>query len=310
MKGDLFHFVTSTSLPFEGLHLDTISNVSPGILSEQHLDDWERDGFLVLEEFADQATCDAMYRSAVAIARASANDEPIGDTEVVPETILNPEAKHPEENVAKITRLHHEVGIFAEFIHRPEVGELIGKFLGDDVDCFASSVLFKHPGSLGQPWHQDAWYFRMHPSNQISLWLAVTKTTIDSSPLWVLPGSHHEPVHPVDPDLRVGARPGYVAITDHEMGAGRPLLVEQGSVVLFGTHVMHRSTGNLTDIPRVTTLYHFGSAGTHDPSVHLDEEGWASHVEDVAKESPTAAGAFQERSRNLWIPIRRSTQPI
>jgi ectoine hydroxylase-related dioxygenase (phytanoyl-CoA dioxygenase family) len=276
---------------------------------EQFLD-WEHNGFLVLKGFADATTCNAMFNTAVAISRSSANDEPIGDTEVVLETAPSPTSKHPEDRVAKITRIHHQDGIFSEFIHRPEVSNLLGHLLGDDVDCFSSNFIFKSPGALGQPWHQDAWYHRMEPSNQISAWLAVTETTIDNGTLWLLPGSHREPVHAVEPDPRPGARPGYVAITDHDMEAGIPLLLDPGDLVLFGFNTMHRSTDNLTDTPRAAMLYHFGSAGTYDPTLDPDPTAFSSHLSDIRAEAPLAAGATEDRVRNLWIPIRRAAQPI
>ncbi len=284
--------------------------MSVGTLSHEQLLDWENSGFLILKGFADATTCNAMFNTAVVISRTSANNEPIGDTEVVLETAPSPTAKQPEDYVAKITRLHHKVGIFSEFIHRPEVSNLFGHLMGDDVDCFSSSFIFKGPGVLGQPWHQDAWYHRLDPSNQISAWLAVTETTIDNGALWVLPGSHREPVHAVEPDPRPGARPGYVAITDHDMEAGIPLILDPGDLVLFSFNMMHRSTDNLTDTPRAAMLYHFGSPGTYDPTLDPDPAAFAAHLADIKAEAPLAAGATKERVRNLWIPIRRAAQPV
>jgi len=276
---------------------------------EQFLD-WEHNGFLVLKGFADATTCNAMFNTAVAISRSSANDEPIGDTEVVLETAPSPTRKHPEDRVAKITRIHHQDGIFSEFIHRPEVSNLLGHLLGDDVDCFSSSFIFKSPGALGQPWHQDAWYHRMEPSNQISAWLAITETTIDNGTLWLLPGSHREPVHAVEPDPRPGARPGYVAITDHDMEAGIPLLLDPGDLVLFGFNTMHRSTDNLTDTPRAAMLYHFGSPGTYDPTVDPDPAAFAAHLRDIGTEAPQAESSVRTQAHNRWIPIRRAAQSV
>ena len=284
--------------------------MSARALTDQQLNTWEREGFLVLKGFADATTCKAMLNAAVVISRSSANDEPIGDTEVVLETAPSPASKHPEDRVAKIFRVHHQGGIFAEFLHRPRLGDLLGHLLGNDVDCFLSQFVFKSPGALGQPWHQDAWYFRMKPSNQVSAWLAVTKTTIDNSPLWVLPGSHREPVHAVEPDPRPGARPGYVAITDHDMEAGIPLLLDPGDLVLFSFNMMHRSTDNLADTPRAAMLYHFGSPGTYDPTLDPDPAAFAAHLRDIGVEAPQAESSVRTQVHNRWIPIRRAAQSV
>ena len=76
-------------------------------------------------------------------------------------------------------------------------------------------------GALGQPWHQDAFYFPFDRRPQVGVWLAVTEATLENGPLWVLPGSQREPIHPVEPDRREHAQMGYVEITDHDMSGER-----------------------------------------------------------------------------------------
>ena len=80
--------------------------------------------------------------------------------------------------------------------------------------------------------------------------------------------------------------------------------------MLFSFNMMHRSTDNLTDRPRAAMLYHFGSAGTYDPTLDPDPSVFAAHVNSIQAEAPLAAGATKERVRNLWVPIRRAAQPI
>jgi ectoine hydroxylase-related dioxygenase (phytanoyl-CoA dioxygenase family) len=140
----------------------------------------------------------------------------------------------------------------------------VGAVLGPDVDCFLSQFIFKNPGAVGQPWHQDSYYFPFEPDRQVGVWIAVTEATEDNGPLWVLPGSHTEPVHDHVPDEREEALVGYVEIVDHDMADAVQVLLDPGDVLLFDSHLMHRSTDNASDRRRAAMVYHYGVAGTVD----------------------------------------------
>ena len=96
------------------------------------------------------------------------------------------------------------------------------------------------------------------------MWLAVTEATLENGCLHVLPGSHREPVHEHVPDRRPGANYGYVEIVDHDMDAAVPVLMEPGDLLVFDSHLMHRSTDNMTDGIRAAMVYHCCGAGTID----------------------------------------------
>jgi phytanoyl-CoA hydroxylase len=78
----------------------------------------------------------------------------------------------------------------------------------------------------------------------------------------VLPGSHREPVHEHVPDRRPGANYGYVEIVDHDMAAAEPVLMDPGDLLLFDSHLMHRSTDNRSDGIRAAMVFHYAATGT------------------------------------------------
>jgi phytanoyl-CoA hydroxylase len=80
----------------------------------------------------------------------------------------------------------------------------------------------------------------------------------------VLPGSHHEPVHRHEADRRPGANYGYVEIVDHDMSGSEPVLMSPGDLLLFDSHLMHRSTDNDSTGIRAAMVYHFAATGTVD----------------------------------------------
>ena len=80
----------------------------------------------------------------------------------------------------------------------------------------------------------------------------------------MLPGSNHEPVHEHVPDRRPSANYGYVEIVDHDMDAAEPVLMQPGDLLVFDSHLMHRSTDNTSDGIRAAMVFHCCVAGTRD----------------------------------------------
>ena len=88
------------------------------------------------------------------------------------------------------------------------------------------------------------------------------EATLENGCLHVLPGSHREPVHDHVPDRRPDANYGYVEIVDHDMAAAVPVLMDPGDLLLFDSHLMHRSTDNESDGVRAAMVYHYCATGT------------------------------------------------
>ena len=159
--------------------------------------------------------------------------------------------------------------------------------IAPDIDVFLSQFIFKTAGAWGQPWHQDSLYFPFEPARPVvGVWLAVTEATLVNGCLHVLPGSQTEPVHAHVPDRRPGANYGYFEIVDHDMSASEPVLMSPGDLLVFDSHLMHRSTDNESAGIRAAMVYHYATAGSVDHS----EEYWPSS--------------------NAWVPVRRDGHAV
>jgi ectoine hydroxylase-related dioxygenase (phytanoyl-CoA dioxygenase family) len=252
-------------------------------LRETQVDAYARDGFFRIEGFADASTCAAMLERVVDIARRAADGGDVAPAFVLPEANLQGRPGNPEDLVSKVFRLHRDP-VFASFANDERVTEIVADLVAPDIDCFLSQFIFKAPGAWGQPWHQDSYYFPFDPPRPVvGIWLAVTEATLDNGCLHVLRGSHTEPVHDHIPDRRPGANYGYVEIVDHDMSGAEPVLMQPGDLLVFDSHLMHRSTDNVSDGIRAAMVYHYAAAGTTDHT--LDR---------------------QRHTINDWVPARRS----
>lgn len=233
---------------------------------------WDRHGFAKFPGFADAETIAGMQAAVRDVVHRAGDGESITPSYIVEEkTVLAREGQAlaelaPEERVSKVFRVHREVETFRTFARNEELLELIAELLGPNLDCFLSQYIFKLPGSLGQPWHQDSFYFPFDRSPQVGVWLALTDAKRDNGPLWILPGSQSEPVHDVVADPRKHANYAYVEIVDHDTSGEVPVLMEPGDLLLFHSHLFHKSTDNASLRSREAMVYHYGEAETIDRS--------------------------------------------
>lgn len=218
-----------------------------------------------LDGFADQSTCDAMLARVLDLVHDVDEGNDIDTAFVLMESQPGLADRPTAERVGKIFRLGRDP-VFGAFASRPDVRSLVCDLLGTErVSSFLSQFIFKNAGAWGQPWHQDSYYFPFEPARPVlGVWLAVTEATLENGCLHVLPGSHAEPVHDHVPDRRPGAQLGYVEIIDHDMSSSSVVLMNPGDLLLFDSHLMHRSTDNTSSGLRAAMVYHYARTGTVD----------------------------------------------
>ncbi len=235
-------------------------------LDTDQLDSWRQHGYFKIKGFAAPSTCAAMLERVTTIVRDPAVAQAVGVKVMAEANKVGVDVARPEDAVSKIFRLHRD-DVFATFAHSPEVVELVAQLIAPDIDVFLSQFIFKTSGAWGQPWHQDSFYFPFEPARPVvGVWLAVTEATLQNGCLHVLPGSQVESVHAHVPDRRPGANYGYFEIIDHDMNRSEPVLMDPGDLLIFDSHLMHRSTDNETDGIRAAMVYHYAAAGTVDRS--------------------------------------------
>jgi len=139
---------------------------------------------------------------------------------------------------SQIGRRLHRDPLFKMQVEDPAVLDIVSDLLGPNLDCFLSQFIFKNHGAMGQPWHQDSYYFAFDNRPQVGVWLAVTEATLENGCLHVMPGSHREPVHEHVPDRRPNAQYGYTEIVDYDMSNSVPVLMQPGDLLVFHSHLM------------------------------------------------------------------------
>ncbi len=266
--------------------LATGSTMTPAsVVGDDHRRAWEANGFFRIDHFAPPAVGEAMLTDVVALVRAAAGSFVAEGALVQPDANLSGSAGVPEELTSKVFKLHRRPA-FSSFLARSDVAEVLVDRLGPDVDCFLSQFIFKNPGA----WCQGSFYFPFDPARPVvALWLAVTEATLLNGCLHVLPRSQTEPIHPHVRDRRPGANYGYVEIVDHDLNGAEPVLMAPGDLLVFDSHLMHRSSDNESRSVRAAMVFHFARAGTRDLTEQV-----------TGKPSPV----------NDWVPVVRAAEVV
>ncbi len=256
--------------------------------------EWERDGFFVVRGMLSESEVSSVLDEVIGRIRAEPPSAHKGERSyfagpnyhIFPETAPSPTAVNAEDQISRVFNCHAE-GLCRAIAERASIVTEVVSILGPDVDCFQSQFIFKNPGVIGQPWHQDSHYFQFDLQPQVGVWIALSRATEENGCLWVLPGSHREPIHEHVPDHRPEANAGYLEIVDHDFSAAVPVLMDPGDVLFFHSYLMHKSSDNITDYRRAALVLHYGRAGTKPIS-------------------PTIAAGLADVNR--WVPVARASR--
>ena len=188
-----------------------------GITAAQ-LERYQREGFLVLEDFVATATCDALRRraeelvhefdprGAISIFSTAAQNHLRDDyflesggkirfffeeDAFLPDGSLK---QSKERSINKIGHALHEIDpVFSEFSRTSAIRQLITDLGIEKPLLLQSMYIFKQPRIGGEvTCHQDSTFLYTEPQDIVGLWFAVEDATIENGCLWAIPGPHEE----------------------------------------------------------------------------------------------------------------------
>jgi chlorinating enzyme len=222
--------------------------------------DYHRDGFIVVRGLAS--------RDVVEELQCYADDMLYGRIDAPGARPLNFE-NTPSELYARFSRIHmihrHHAVAEKHFLYPPVI-DVLEALIGPDVLALQTMMFLNPPGMGGQGWHQDAYYIPSLPDTLIGAWMALDRADEENGCLWVIPGSHAEPIYPT-PDRRpvLHTEESFddledvenVSILDDAINTLSrvvkkypdpiPVVCEPGDVVFFNSHLLHRSYRNRTE---------------------------------------------------------------
>jgi phytanoyl-CoA hydroxylase len=142
--------------------------------------------------------------------------------------------------------------------------------------------IFKQPrigGEVGA--HQDGTFLYTEPQSVLGLWWALDDCTVTNGCLWVVPGSHAQPVlrklrRKDSPDAGTEFVP--FAQETFSLDGGIPVECEKGSLVLIHHALVHYSEENKSQLSRHAYSIHVVDGS---PEVRYPEDNWLQRPPDL-----------------------------
>lgn len=153
--------------------------------------------------------------------------------------------------------LHAKSPFLQQFLSQPKVVDFLKNFIGPDFWLRKDQGVFKKPGGIEFPWHQDNGYNGIQDAYH-QLWIPLTPMNPENGGLFIIPKSHR---HGVLPHRYQGA---HFAWSGDEKDA-IPVRAERGDVLIFSSMLLHRTGPNRTDKDRIAYVAEFMSSKHYDP---------------------------------------------
>ncbi len=190
------------------------------MLSEAQKRDYQRDGYVVIEDFKSPDQIALVRERAAAIVtgfdanagrsifttrdQALATDRYFLESADQVRCFFEEEAfaadgslRQPKElSINKIAHaLHDRDPLFDRFSRGPELAELALDLGLEQPLIWQSMYIFKQPGIGGEVgWHQDATFLHTDPISVTTFWFALEDASLENGCLWVEPGGHRGPL--------------------------------------------------------------------------------------------------------------------
>jgi phytanoyl-CoA hydroxylase len=186
------------------------------VLDDRQVEQYQRDGFVVIEGFVDQQSCDDLKAAANRIVAdfdpteqrtvfTTTEQERVSNTEFLAsgsgvwcffEEEAFDDAGHlrtaKELSINKIGHAMHDLDpAFEKFSYRPELAGVAADIGLADALALQSMYIFKQPLIGGEvACHQDATFLYTNPMTVTGFWFAIEDATLENGCLWTKPGSH------------------------------------------------------------------------------------------------------------------------
>ena len=220
-------------------------------LTPQQIGSWERDGFLILRNFADARELAEIQTIISRLAEQNPPDERI-HIDVDPALADREDLPASQTFRALIHAAHASPELRRVFTLRPKTLDVVEDLLGPDVVFYTDQTFLKPPGGSPAPPHQDNAYWEPFWSGKgkLSIWLALDDSTLERGCTHFVPGSHRavlEHERDFQKDALFG---GAVEGLKPESLDAVPVELEAGDCCIHHGEIIHFSGPNASDKPR------------------------------------------------------------
>jgi phytanoyl-CoA hydroxylase len=272
-------------------------------LSAQQFASYERDGFLVMENFASREECERLKRRAEELVR---NFDPLGgasifstreQTRVSDDYFLDSGDKirfffeedafapdgglryDKERAINKIGHALHDLDpVFEAFSRKSELAAICADLGYAEPLLLQSMYIFKQPNIGGEvTCHQDATFLYTEPPSVTGFWFALEDATLENGCMWSIPGGHKLGLKKRFIRASEG-KTKFVTLDDSPWPESMqaPLEVSQGALIILHGLLPHSSRANRSAKSRQAYTLH-----VIDGACEFRSDNWLRRAPDM-----------------------------
>lgn len=270
------------------------------MLTFQQKADYERDGFLILEDFVSRESCAGLIKHAEEMVRDFEPPDALSifSTREQAQTTdgyflesgdkirfffeedafdSNGKLRHSKaRSINKIGHALHDLDpLFDRFSRTKELARLIRDLGVARPLLLQSMYIFKQPGIGGEvTCHQDSSFLYTEPMSLVGLWFALEDSTLENGCLWAIPAGHRLGLK--SRFMRAKSGGTRFEIFDHEPWPQEqlvPLEVRQGALIIIHGLLPHMSYANKSSKSRQAYTLHAIEEGCRYPADNWLQRG-------------------------------------
>jgi ectoine hydroxylase-related dioxygenase (phytanoyl-CoA dioxygenase family) len=239
--------------------------------TDEQLEAFERDGFLIVEEgFIDAAAIEVLRECFDRLFAAEYT------TGIRPDEVNWVAGRDPEDRTRQICNGWKADPLIARQVLAERTGRLAAALVGwDGVRILQDNCIWKPPGTKSLGMHQDGSYLDyLEPPEMITCWIALDDTSAEAGTITYAAGSHHWPRAPENRG-EFHAPPDWLAPLERALPEGEELLlvpieVKAGGASFHHHNTFHGSGPNTASVHRRAVISHLIPAGTRFHPTHAD----------------------------------------
>lgn len=149
---------------------------------------------------------------------------------------------------------------FDALIRHPKLVDAVSQILGPDLMVWSSGLFVKEPHTVSYvSWHQDLTYWGLDDLQEVTAWLALSPSTVESGCMQFVPGSHKEQLVPhrdsfAQDNLLTRGQEIAVDVDDTESVS---VILRPGQTSLHHGHLFHCSGPNTSNDRRIGTAIRY-----------------------------------------------------
>jgi len=240
-------------------------------LSDEQLNSFQTNGFLILRNFVNLAQCEAILDVAKVhlkhlVEPLETEMEYIGKSKIYRTEVSDYRSEGRKENVTvrRLRQVYHRDILFKNWMEDEQIRPILEQVLGEQVAltlAHHNSIMTKMPDtSTKTEWHQDRRYWRYSDDNLISVWLALGEEYEENGVLEFIPKSHrmHLKMSSLMKKSIFMIRVPKMSLIETKVSSR----LKQGDVVLFHSKLLHRANSNRSENAKISFVYTVKGAST------------------------------------------------